>query len=324
MFTGALSIVRREAQAVVTELGGLPGSSVNKRTDYLVVGDDYGSKFTTAQILGVKCIDEDEFWAMVSLAREESGLEILLSKEELKDFDSISEEKWKYVFSKNPNLLILTEEGLLDLLKVEEKEEVPTKLYPPAESMTYYSKENLEKWVQSGNVQPKLGSRVCPYCNYEIPYSTDSYYWYCFKCRLYSSMDQVIGRHVCVDWERLDIDTENGFYVKCKLCNNVKAVVYAEVDSNVKSCLKCDFVHSLEFEAEFVEIDAEFDRRTKESAEQEQQNSEILQASFSSERKEELYSQFQGREEGKEARHRKKVIRRDTRLAEKRAAHQPN
>ena len=323
MFTGALSIVRREAQAIVSELDGVVGGSVNKRTDYLVVGEDYGSKFTTAQILGVKCIDEDEFWAMVNLAREETGMEILLSKEELEDFDSISPEKWKYVFSKNPNLLIATEEGFLGLIRKEEVEAEPPRIYPPRESMSYYSRENLEKWLQSDSTKPKLGSRVCPHCNYEILYSISSTYWYCFKCKLFSDVGQEEGRHTCVDWVVLDIPTERGFYEKCKLCNNVKFVANDEVISNAESSLKCNFVHSLEFEAKVVEEYAEFDRNAKELTQYREENWKYLQAGLSGEEEEKLYRQFKRSEEGKEARYKKKEERKVTKLARRRAANQP-
>lgn len=322
MFTGALSIVRREAQAIVSELDGVVGGSVNKRTDYLVVGEDYGSKFTTAQILGVKCIDEDEFWAMVNLAREETGMEILLSEEELEDFDSISSEKWKYVFSKNPNLLIATEEGFLDLTKKREVEVEPPRVYPPRESMSYYSRENLEKWLQSDSTKPKLGRRVCPYCGYEIPYSISSTHWYCFKCGVFSSIDQVEGRHVCTNWTWL-VDTERGFGEKCNICGNVRFVGNDEVISNAESSLRCNFVHSLEFAAEVVEYYAEFDRNAKERDEQEEKSLKELQASFSPEKAEKLFNQFKQKEESKDTKYKIKKKRRDDRLAKKRAANQP-
>lgn len=259
MFTGALSIVRREAQSIIERLDGIAGSSVNKSTDFLVVGEDYGSKFTTAQILGVKCIDEDEFWAMVTEAKEESRGEILLTRAELENFDSISTEKWKYVFSQNPNLVILTEEGLLDLLRtsfdllhkddiVEEGEEA----VPPLETMTYYSKESLEEWLQLDSIKPKLGSRICPFCGHEIPYSINSNHWYCFNCEYYCDEKEKRGRgHSCSDnWEKLDIPSELGFYEKCKVCDYIKFVAYADIDKLAKAKERRNYVHSLEFAAE--------------------------------------------------------------------------
>lgn len=301
MFTGRISVTRHEAQDIITELGAVAGGSVTKRTDYLVVGEDYGSKFTTAQILGVKCIDEDEFWAMVSEARKEEGLEILLSKEELEDFDSISIEKWQHVFSQNPNLKIITEEGFIELTHVDKAVAVGRK-YPPIESMSYYSEENLTRFLQDNpDVKPKLGKRVCPHCGHEIPYSISSSYWYCFKCRLFSDVGQEKGRHACADWERLDIETERGFYEKCKLCVNVKFVAYAEVEDNVKSGLRRNFVHSLEFDAEIVEQWAEFDRTAREYDELRAENWRYIQDGTASEEDLALYAKFVAREKRKEA-----------------------
>lgn len=301
MFTGRISVTRREAQDIITELGAVAGGSVTKRTDYLVVGEDYGSKFTTAQILGVKCIDEDEFWAMVNEAKKEQGLEVLLSREELEDFDSISIEKWQHVFSQNPNLKIVTEEGFMELTHTDKAAAVG-KEYLPIESMSYYSEENLAGFLRDHpDVQPKLGKRVCPYCGHEIPYSISSDYWHCFKCRLLSDVGQEKGRHACADWERLDIETERGFYEKCKLCVNVKFVAFAEVEDNVRSGLRCNFVHSLEFDVGIVEEWAEFDRNVKELAEAEAENWRYIQDRTASEEDLALYDKFVAREKRKEA-----------------------
>lgn len=65
MFTGRLSITRTKAQMKVIDAGGYIGSSVNKSTDYLVVGEDPGEKQFKAQVLGIKMITEEEFNRMV-------------------------------------------------------------------------------------------------------------------------------------------------------------------------------------------------------------------------------------------------------------------
>lgn len=66
VFTGALaSFTRYEAEQLVISLGGHAASSVSKKTDYVVVGKDPGSKATKAQELGVKVLSEDEFKEMV-------------------------------------------------------------------------------------------------------------------------------------------------------------------------------------------------------------------------------------------------------------------
>ncbi len=62
VLTGTLSTMSRdEAKARIKSLGGKVASSVSKNTDYVVVGDDPGSKYDEAQKLGVKTIEEGEF-----------------------------------------------------------------------------------------------------------------------------------------------------------------------------------------------------------------------------------------------------------------------
>jgi len=62
VFTGTLSgCSRTQAQDMVKSLGGLVASSIGKKIDFLVCGKDPGSKRDTAEKLGIKIIDEDEF-----------------------------------------------------------------------------------------------------------------------------------------------------------------------------------------------------------------------------------------------------------------------
>jgi DNA ligase (NAD+) len=62
VFTGTLpTLSRDEAKARVKALGGKVVSSVSKNTDYVVAGEDPGSKYDEAQKLGVDIIDEAEF-----------------------------------------------------------------------------------------------------------------------------------------------------------------------------------------------------------------------------------------------------------------------
>ena len=66
VLTGALAgMSRDEAKAKVEERGGRVTSSVSKKTSYVVFGDDPGSKLTKAQELGVPCVDEAAFRAML-------------------------------------------------------------------------------------------------------------------------------------------------------------------------------------------------------------------------------------------------------------------
>ncbi len=65
VFTGELSIFTRgDAEGLVRELGGNPSSSVSKNTDFLVLGENPGSKYQKARKLGVKIITEAEFEKM--------------------------------------------------------------------------------------------------------------------------------------------------------------------------------------------------------------------------------------------------------------------
>lgn len=67
VFTGTLERrSREEAEALVASHGGKAGSSVSKKTDYVVVGADPGSKFDKAKSLGVTTLDEAGFEKLLS------------------------------------------------------------------------------------------------------------------------------------------------------------------------------------------------------------------------------------------------------------------
>ena len=60
--TGTLKKYKREEiEALIKSLGAKAAGSVSKKTDYLVAGDDAGSKLEKAKELGVTVITEDEF-----------------------------------------------------------------------------------------------------------------------------------------------------------------------------------------------------------------------------------------------------------------------
>ena len=62
VFTGTLARrSREEAEALVVSHGGKAGSSVSKKTNYVVVGADPGSKFDKAKSLDVPILDEAQF-----------------------------------------------------------------------------------------------------------------------------------------------------------------------------------------------------------------------------------------------------------------------
>jgi DNA ligase (NAD+) len=66
VFTGELfSMTRNEAKEIVENLGGKAASSVSKKTDYVVLGKNPGSKYNKARELGVKLITEEEFKSLI-------------------------------------------------------------------------------------------------------------------------------------------------------------------------------------------------------------------------------------------------------------------
>jgi DNA ligase (NAD+) len=67
VLTGTLETMTREqAEQKIFEGGGRVSGSVSRKTDFVVVGADPGSKARKAQELGVKILDEKEFLAMAS------------------------------------------------------------------------------------------------------------------------------------------------------------------------------------------------------------------------------------------------------------------
>ena len=66
VLTGKLEkYTRDEASEIIEKLGGKTSGSVSKKTDYVLAGEDAGSKLTKAESLGVKVITEDEFEEMI-------------------------------------------------------------------------------------------------------------------------------------------------------------------------------------------------------------------------------------------------------------------
>ncbi|PTY02331.1 DNA ligase (NAD(+)) LigA [Verrucomicrobia bacterium LW23] len=67
VITGTLSKSRDEMADFIRGLGGKIAGSVSKKTDFLVAGDDAGSKLAKAQQLGVKIVSETELMALAGL-----------------------------------------------------------------------------------------------------------------------------------------------------------------------------------------------------------------------------------------------------------------
>jgi DNA ligase (NAD+) len=66
VFTGGLTrLSRRDAQTLVENLGARATGSVSKATDYVVAGEDPGSKADDAKKLGVTILDEEGFLALL-------------------------------------------------------------------------------------------------------------------------------------------------------------------------------------------------------------------------------------------------------------------
>ena len=66
VLTGTLSkYTRDEASSIIEKFGGKTSSSVSKKTDYVLAGEEAGSKLTKAESLGVTIISEEEFEEMI-------------------------------------------------------------------------------------------------------------------------------------------------------------------------------------------------------------------------------------------------------------------
>ena len=74
VFTGALrSMSRREASDLIRSLGGTVANSVSRKVDYVVVGENPGSKYDKAKALGLKMLTEDEFLELIGPYLKDGG-----------------------------------------------------------------------------------------------------------------------------------------------------------------------------------------------------------------------------------------------------------
>ena len=65
VITGTLSTPRDEIKDMIESFGGQVVESVSKKTDYLLLGENPGSKYDKAKALGIKIINEEEFNEMI-------------------------------------------------------------------------------------------------------------------------------------------------------------------------------------------------------------------------------------------------------------------
>lgn len=68
VITGTLpTLGRKEAQELIERYGGKAAGSVSKKTDYVLAGENAGSKLTKAQELGIPVISEEELRVMLNM-----------------------------------------------------------------------------------------------------------------------------------------------------------------------------------------------------------------------------------------------------------------
>jgi len=68
VFTGTLkSFEREDVKNIIKQMGGNVSESISKKTDYLVIGENPGSKLEKAKELNIKIIDEEKFKKMISI-----------------------------------------------------------------------------------------------------------------------------------------------------------------------------------------------------------------------------------------------------------------
>ena len=66
VLTGTLETMSREqASELIEQHGGKTSSSVSKKTDYVLAGEEAGSKLKKAQDLGITIINEQQFKDML-------------------------------------------------------------------------------------------------------------------------------------------------------------------------------------------------------------------------------------------------------------------
>ena len=70
VITGTLTHPRDEVKSLIESMGGNIIESVSKKTDYLLLGENPGSKYDKALSLGIKIIKEEDFNEMMEDSNE--------------------------------------------------------------------------------------------------------------------------------------------------------------------------------------------------------------------------------------------------------------
>jgi len=290
MFTGKLSITRAEAQSLVFDADGIPGTSVNSRTDYLVVGERPGSKLHKAEALGtVKIIDEREFYTLL---------------EEIK-YEELPVEEWKdhkiNVIPGNvfESVILRWEEEGSD---IDDKERTPMselQEWTRPFSYEYVSVLNL-LLEQHPNLKDKLTleSKECRHCGSNIPYSVRKENYYCFNCHT----NERSLYHSCI-WEDDSTlpENPNGSYKVCTICGNFKFFENEEFKQYVKLKETNNFGFSAEIIADVMLITPQ--------TQQKRQYQGSIENRYSSEDIESLYAQYQLELSRKRSRRQAKFLR---------------
>ena len=67
VLTGTLQkFTRNEATELIEKFGGRTSTSVSKKTDFVLAGEELGSKLEKARKLGVKVLSENDFEQMIN------------------------------------------------------------------------------------------------------------------------------------------------------------------------------------------------------------------------------------------------------------------